>query len=198
MVGPAPSDDRPEMDASPPTASTDLGALEARLWAELATAARTRGHAWRTPVLATIGGPAGCDARVVVLREVDTSTRELACYTDARSPKAAQVAAHPQGVLVMWSPELGWQLRITVALTLETTGLAVASRWAKLKTTAAALDYLAPRAPGADLSTTGQRESREHFALITAQVRSMDWLSLDPAGYRRAVFDGDGARWIQP
>jgi pyridoxamine 5'-phosphate oxidase len=186
------------MDVTQPTAGEELNALEARLWAELATAARTRGHAWRTPVLATVGGPAGCDARVVVLREVDTTTREIACYTDARSPKAAQVAAHPQAVLVMWSAELGWQLRLTVALTLETTGLAVASRWAKLRTTSAAQDYLAPRAPGADLGSTGQHASREHFALITAQVRTMDWLSLDPAGHRRAVFDGDGARWIQP
>lgn len=186
------------MDASSPPAGNDLGALEARLWAELTTASRTRGHAWRTPVLATLGGTAGCDARVVVLREVDEAARELACYTDARSPKAAQIAAHPQGVLVMWSAELGWQLRLNVALTLETTGLAVASRWAKLKTTPAALDYLAPRAPGADLSTTGQRESREHFALVTAQVQAMDWLSLDPAGYRRAVFDSHGARWVQP
>ncbi|WP_374567926.1 pyridoxamine 5'-phosphate oxidase family protein [Ideonella sp.] len=186
------------MAATLPT--DDLGALEARLWDELVTAARTRGHAWRTPVLATAGGAAGVDARVVVLREVEAPTRELVFFTDARSPKLAQIAAHPQATLVMWSAELGWQLRLGVQLGLENSGLAVSSRWARLKMTPAAQDYLSPLPPGTPLGAhpAPERGSREHFAVVTAQVRVMDWLALDPAGHRRAVFDGHGARWIQP
>jgi hypothetical protein len=34
--------------------------------------------------------------------------------------------------------------------------------------------------------------------VVTAQVLTLDWLSLDPAGHRRAVFDAAGARWVQP
>ena len=178
----------------------DLGALEARLWAELVTAAHTRGHAWRTPVLATAGGAAGVDARVVVLREVDLPAHELVFFTDARSPKMAQIAAHPQATLVMWSAELGWQLRLGVQLGLENSGLAVSSRWARLKMTPAAQDYLSPLPPGAPLGVhpAPERGSREHFAVVTAQVLVMDWLALDPAGHRRAVFDTAGARWVQP
>ncbi|HEX5686700.1 MAG TPA: pyridoxamine 5'-phosphate oxidase family protein [Ideonella sp.] len=178
----------------------DLGALEVQLWAELVAAAHARGHAWRTPVLATAGGAAGVDARVVVLREVDAPARELVFFTDARSPKAAQIDAHPQATMVMWSAELGWQLRLTVHLVLETSGLAVSSRWATLKMTPAAQDYLSPLPPGAPLRAhpAPERGSREHFAVVTAQVRVMDWLALDPAGHRRAVFDGHGARWVQP
>lgn len=186
------------MAAALPT--DDLGALEARLWAELVAAAHTRGHAWRTPVLATACGTAGVDARVVVLREVDASARELAFFTDARSPKANQIAAHPQATMVMWAAELGWQLRLSLHLTLETSGLAVSSRWATLKMTPAAQDYLSPLPPGAPLGAhpAPERGSRDHFAVVTAQVRAVDWLSLDPAGHRRAVFDTAGARWVQP
>ena len=64
--------------------------------------------------------------------------------------------------------------------------------------TRAAQDYLAPLPPGTALGTAPQRESRAHFALVTAQVHTIDWLWLDPAGHRRAVFDDRGARWVQP
>jgi hypothetical protein len=180
------------------TIEGELAALRARLWDELAAAATDKSHAWRTPVLATSAGPAGADARVVVLREVDAAGRALIFFTDARSPKAAQIATHPHGVLVMWSAALGWQLRLTVRLDLETSGLAVSSRWARLKMTPAAQDYLAPRAPGLALTSAPERETRGHFAVVTAHVASMDWLELDAAGHRRALFDEQGARWVQP
>lgn len=176
----------------------ELAALHERLWEELVSAVHDKAHAWRTPVLATVGGPAGADARVVVLREVEAANRSLVFFTDARSPKAAQMAAHPTGTMVMWSPTLGWQLRLGVNLQIETTGLAVSSRWARLKMSPAAQDYLAPRAPGAAISTTPERASRAHFAVVTAQVKAMDWLSLDPSGHRRAIVDEHGARWVQP
>jgi pyridoxamine 5'-phosphate oxidase len=185
------------MNAAPQ--ADDLAAIQARLWAELALAAQTRGHGWRTPVLATVGGSAGCDARVVVLREADADQRELVFYTDARSPKAAQITNHPTAVMVMWSAELGWQLRLGVQLSLETSGLAVSSRWARLKMTPAAQDYLSPLAPGSPLAHPApERGTRENFALVIATVQTIDWLSLDPAGHRRAIFDAAGARWVQP
>lgn len=185
------------MSAEPP--AEDLATIRTRVWAELAHAAATRGHPWRTPVLATVGGSAGCDARTVVLREVQADQRELLFYTDARSPKAAQIAAHPAAVMVMWSSELGWQLRLGVALAMEATGLAVSSRWARLKMTPAAQDYLSPLPPGSPLAHPApERGTREHFALVTALVHSIDWLSLDPTGHRRARFDAEGARWVQP
>lgn len=176
----------------------ELAALQVRLWDELATAASDKAHAWRTPVLATAAGPSGADARVVVLREVDAASRSLVFFTDARSPKAVQIAAQPRGVMVMWSPALGWQLRLAVQLDIETSGLAVSSRWARLKMTPAAQDYLAPRAPGLALASPAERESRAHFAVVIAHVEAIDWLALDPSGHRRAVFDEQGARWVQP
>jgi hypothetical protein len=185
------------MNAAP--ATNELGTIRERIWMELGAAVHARGHPWRTAVLATSGGPAGCDARAVVLREADPKAGELVFFTDARSPKATQMVQHPHAVMVMWSADLGWQLRLGVSLMLETSGLAVSSRWARLKMSPAAQDYLSPLAPGTPLShPSPERATRDHFAVVTAQVLSTDWLSLDPAGHRRAVFDVGGARWVQP
>lgn len=180
-----------------------LDAIEAALWEQLEAASRNRSHGWRTPVLATVTSQGLPDARTIVLREVDAAQRQLRFYTDERSPKAEQLRALPRGVLVMWSHALGWQLRIGVALDLQVHGLAVSSRWARLKLSPAAHDYLSPLPPGTDLPTpaaglTAREEDRGHFALVTAAVESIDWLELHADGHRRAKFDADGPRWVQP
>jgi len=176
----------------------DLKDIEAALWRQLAACVADRGHAWRVGVLATVDGDRA-DARSVVLREFNRDARTLTLYTDARSPKVAQIAAHPRGMLVLWSEALGWQLRLRVQLAAETAGLQVSSRWARLKMTPAAHDYLSPLPPGSPVAHAVQtRESRSHFAVVTARVEHVDWLELHAEGHRRAQFDAEGARWVAP
>jgi hypothetical protein len=180
-----------------------LEAIEAALWRQLQDAARDRSHPWRTPVLATADAQGTPDARVIVLREVDPGQRTLLFFTDSRSPKAAQVRSRARGKLVMWSPALGWQLRISVSLALQADGLAVSSRWARLKLSPAAQDYLSPLPPGAQLDAPSagllhREEDRGHFALLEAKVEAIDWTELHAEGHRRASFDAAGARWLQP
>ncbi len=177
-----------------------LPEIEAGLWRELARAPLDRHHEWRTPVLATVDGDAA-DARTVVLRETDRDARELRLFTDCRSAKVAQIARHPLGTLAMWSKRLSWQLRVRVQLQVHVEGLAVASRWARLKQSPAAQDYLSPLAPGSPLDgdMPGRpAPERGHFAMVTAQVLSVDWLELHAEGHRRAMFDAAGGRWLVP
>lgn len=176
-----------------------LDAIESRCWDELVRAA-TRGqrHPWRQMVLATTDGEAA-DARTIVLREVHRDARTLVLYTDARSPKVAQIQAHAGGTLVAWSDELAWQLRLRVQLSVDIGGLAALSRWARLKLTPSARDYLSPLAPGTVIGTPAPAAGdRDHFAVVTAAVTAIDWLELRAEGHRRAAFDGNGRRWLQP
>ena len=177
--------------------------VEATLWREMITAARYRDHPWRTATLATTDGTSA-DARLVVLRDVDEVQRHITFYSDSRAGKLAHISAHPAATLVMWSPSLGWQLRARVTLSVETGGLAVASRWAQLKLSPAAYDYLSPLPPGMPIEGTAprtiqpDRESLGHFAVVTAAVDALDWLELGAEGQRRAQFDSSGRRWLQP
>ncbi len=176
----------------------DLETLEATVWQELERCVRDKTHGWRTGVLATTDGEAG-EARTIVLRDVHAYERALVLFTDQRSPKVAQMSAHPRGTLVLWSAALGWQLRLRVLLQVETAGLAVSSAWARLKMTPAAQDYMSPLAPGTEITHPApERGSREFFALVTAQVQAIDWLELRAGGHRRALFDGKTRRWLQP
>lgn len=176
-----------------------LQAIEAALWRELEAAPHDKAHPWRTPVLATTDGEAG-DARTMVLREVCVAERQLLLFTDSRSLKAAQIAAHPLGMLVMWSEALGWQLRLRVQLALQTDGLSASSYWTRLKLSPAAHDYMSALAPGSVIADAhGPLGERAHFALVEASVLWIDWLELHALGHRRARFEPDLApRWLQP
>ena len=180
---------------------TELHAIHAELWQQLASAASGMDHPWRTPVLATINGHLA-DARTVVLREVDAREQRFLIYTDERAAKVPQLLNHPVGTLVMWSAEIGWQLRCRVHLALEMTGLAASSRWARIKLSPAAQDYLSPLPPGppldADAAPAHDAVARDYFSVISAKVLSIDWLELHEEGHRRARFEGNSARWLQP
>jgi hypothetical protein len=176
-----------------------LALIEASVWQELQLAAQQTGHEWRTMALGTVAGEEA-QVRTVVLREVDTAARELIFFTDARSPKVAQMQARPVGTLLCWSSRISWQLRLRVELEVETSGLKVSSRWARLKLTPAAQDYLSPLPPGSPVADRfePERASRSHFAVVSAHVLSTDWLELHADGHRRARFGPDGAQWLQP
>ena len=188
-----------------------LDEIEQCIWSELEScvaqrrlpepgehAASEPPHEWRVAVLATVDD-GEADARSVVVREVDAAERRLVFYTDARSPKVRQIEASPQGTLVFFSRELGWQVRMQVRLAVETSGLAVSSRWARLQTSAGAHDYLAANAPGSPLDAPlAELGVRGHFAMIEAMAETVDWLELAPQGHRRAQFGGHGGKWLQP
>ncbi|MEN9893511.1 MAG: hypothetical protein RLY78_3806 [Pseudomonadota bacterium] len=194
-------DDAPAAPA-PDARLRTLAEIHTAIWQQLALAAQDRSHAWRTPVLATADADGLPDARTLVLREVQPAARQLTLYTDARSAKVLQLQARPQGRLVCWSPALGWQLRIRLAMQVQDDGLAVTSRWVRLRASPAARDYLSPLPPGAPVggappSPAGAQ--RHHFAVLQGLVQSIDWLELHAAGHRRACFDaaGDGV-WLTP
>jgi pyridoxamine 5'-phosphate oxidase len=183
----------------------DLRELRQAIWTELQRGARERDHAWHTPVLATTEAE-WPDARTVVLREVDAAAERVVVYTDARAGKVMQARANGNGMLVLWSATLGWQLRCRLHLHVHDDGLAVSSRWASVRLSRSASDYLAPLAPGAELGPTPVLDpptrtdviARSHFGVLEGAVVSIDWLELHPGGHRRARFDAQGARWLQP
>jgi pyridoxamine 5'-phosphate oxidase len=178
-----------------------LDAIQVEVWRQLGAAVSDNAHPWRTPVLATINGHLA-DARTVVLREVDAQHQRFMIYTDERASKVSQLLSHPVGTLVMWSQPLGWQLRCRVHLAIEASGLAASSRWARIRLSPAAQDYLSPLPPGTVLedpaAPTRAAVARDYFSIITAQLLSMDWLELHEVGHRRARFDGGDATWLQP
>lgn len=175
--------------------------IEAAVWHELHRAGGDPAHDWRRCVVATLG-PEGPEARTMVLRECDREAAAVVLYTDARSPKLAQLSADPRGQIVCWSPALNWQVRLRVVFGVETEGLGVSARWARVRFSPTAQDYLSHLAPGAPLGAPtpphADAVAHHHFAVLTARVRSIDWLALHPEGHQRARFEAGERQWLAP
>ena len=176
--------------------------IRQRLWMELERAVQDRHHEWRTPVLASVGMDGTPNARTVVLRGADAKTQTLAFYTDRRSPKIADLSHKSAAMLVFWSKRLNWQLRVRVAMEVQTTGEQVDAVWQHLSQSAAAGDYLSMDAPG-DALLAGQDSSvaltgAHQLAILFAHVIEIDWLELRRAGHRRASIGAITWQWLVP
>jgi pyridoxamine 5'-phosphate oxidase len=174
--------------------------IQQRIWTELGRATQDRHHAWRTPVLATIGANATPAARTVVLREVDSSLFNLRFYTDSRSTKVADLTSQPRASLVFWSKRLSWQLRVQVSFTIHTAGQVVDSVWSRVSQSATAADYLSTLAPGTPVSAPLPElvPNKHHLAVMSAVVDEIDWLELAKGGHRRARFNSESWEWLVP
>ena len=191
---------RPGAGAAPAARIESLGLLHRACWHELERATLEREHGWRALALATLDGSQP-DARMVILREVDAQAQCLRFYTDARSRKVAQVGAQPHGTLLAWCPRLSWQLRLQVRLRIDMEESTVRPRWSRLRMMPSSQDYMSPLAPGSPLPAgqpPGGEGEQAHFAVVHADVDAMDWLELHADGHRRACFDAQGERWVQP
>jgi hypothetical protein len=177
----------------------DGAALRQRLWQELHRAAVDRHHDWRTPVLATTGLDGLAQARTVVLREVRRIDQQLLVYTDARSPKVAELLAQPVASLLCWSPRLHWQLRLQLRFSVSRNDAEASAAWERVRQSPSAGDYLAARAPGEQLRETPEPLlETPQLAVLLGEVLTMDWLELGRAGHRRAKLDAQRVEWLVP
>lgn len=175
--------------------------IRQQIWKELGRASVDRHHAWRTPVLATLGCDGSPNARTVVLRKVDCKQQTLCFYTDARSTKVSELTKEPKAVLAFWSGRLNWQLRVKVEISVATDGPEIQTLWQRVQQSASAADYMAFAAPGTERAegySSAQTLNDHHFALLNAQVLQMDWLELGRGGHRRASMSADTWQWLVP
>jgi hypothetical protein len=176
--------------------------IRQQIWKELGRASKDRHHAWRYPVLATVGRDGAANARTVVLRGVDATRQTLLIYTDARSPKVGELTEAPEALFVFWSARLHWQLRVRVAVVVDVNGPTAQALWQQVQHSPAAPDYLGSAAPGSPCPDAQSGASTaggvNHFALVNANVLEMDWLELGRGGHRRARLLADAWQWVTP
>lgn len=185
----------------------DLAAMLDRAWRLLEDGAASRHAPFHLVQVATLG-PEGPEARTVVLRGADRAAGTLRFHTDARAPKAAEIAADPRVALVGYDPGLGLQLRMRgrAALHAGAAAWAASGRSSRVCYRAAFAPSSPVAAPEAADPTPAMRdpadpdEGRANFRAVLVTLGSIDWLDLASEGHRRARFaapDWQGA-WLAP
>lgn len=167
--------------------------------------AKNRRAAAHHPVVATVHADGVPQQRVMILRDVDWTSRELRFHTDRRSAKVSQISTGPLASILIYDEPSKVQLRITGSIRIETGGIAEAA-WAS-STTFARRCYMAEFAPGSvsAIPTSGLPEwiegkqpeeiqlndARGNFAALIVTIDSLEWLYLANVGHRRAHWQWD-------
>lgn len=197
----------------------DLDAVLADVWQRLGRAAKDRRAAMHTPVVATVTKAGIPSQRVMVLRAFDRASATLRFHTDARAAKAEQVGSGSPVSILGYDAGAKRQFRLSGTARIETDTPAADRAWAEA-TLFARRCYLADPAPGtpSDLPVSGLAADiegrkpedeaevapgRANFALLMADIDTVEFLHLAHTGHRRAVFvrSGEGlwqGQWLVP
>jgi pyridoxamine 5'-phosphate oxidase len=202
----------------PDSADPALAALLDGCWRALEAGAEGADHSFHVMVLATSGLNGRARARSVILRGVSQEERQVVFYSDARSPKIAELERDPRAALLFYNPAEGVQLRLEgfAGLLLdeeeEERAWRSASRYSRRV-------YLQSAPPGerAEAPTSGLPQemgygepseeallpARENFRVLRFQLFKLDWLKLSRDGQRRALWSWDEegrleSAWLMP
>ena len=196
--------------------NASLEELPAQIWSTLESSTRDPSHPFRLAALGT-NSLTGPTVRTVVLRTVDSAHRQLVFFTDARSPKVAEIRQHPRVTWLFYHP--GDRVQIRAEATAEIHhGDEIALRGWQQTPIVSRVNYCAANPPGTRIARALDslpRELRamipnaentahglENFAVVRSVVNRLDWLWLNPEEHRRAEFRWDGnvfqGNWITP
>ncbi len=179
-------------------------AILAEAWSTLSLAVTNRKCAMHTPVVATIGLDGKPRARVVVLRRVEPTRREVYFHTDRRSPKFAELSRDARVQVVLYEPESRIQIRLDGAAQLHTDDAIADEQWERSHPNSREC-YKAGVGSSeaiAEALATGNAfiDGRPNFAAVRVIVAELEWLWLHHEGHRRIAFDvvRGTHRWLAP
>jgi pyridoxamine 5'-phosphate oxidase len=170
--------------------------------AELSAAVRSGRHPFHLFTIATLGSDGSPRARTVVLRGFDAAAREIRFHTDARSPKAAELARDGRAALHWYDPAGRLQIRITALATLHHEDAVARQAWEAAASMSRGC-YTSPAAPGTPLPAVpaapppaGHDDARglANFAVVCCRFDTVELLALHASGHERLRLDLDGPK----
>jgi len=192
--------------------SNDLDVVLRHVWDTLEQAVRNRTHPMHTPILASVRD-GGAEARVVVLRAQDAATGRLRIHTDYRSSKVSDIETAPSVTVLGFDAAAKLQIRIRGEARVHTNDALVQDAWDRSRPFSLHCYHqveppgvpvaVPPRAVRPEQGRERER-GRENFAAIVIDAREIEWLYLDAAGHRRAIFRRSAVhetwqgQWVAP
>ncbi|GAB3760951.1 pyridoxamine 5'-phosphate oxidase family protein [Spirosoma pomorum] len=192
-----------------------LAELNQFCWQQLAEAPEAEKSNFKTMAVATCTHD-GANARMTVLRKVDSERKYVWFHTDARAEKVIQLEMFPNAGLLFWDADNQIQLRLTVETRLHTDDFVADDQWEELSPSSRKL-YLSEKKPGSEVSVPypgfpeqftdelpskqDSEAGRTNFAVIECRVLNMEYLHLSRQGQTRALFQYEPVvklSWLAP
>ncbi|OJJ20496.1 hypothetical protein BKI52_18740 [marine bacterium AO1-C] len=138
------------------------------------------------------------DARTVVSRRVDESLQIL-IFTDARSPKVAQIQANNHISALFYHPKQKLQVRLKgEARLIDENHEEYATYLHQVKSSPSIQDYTTLQAPSSNLQNSNdeiEHGEKLHFSAIQIIPHQLDILKLDRSQHHRARYTKNNENW---
>ncbi|MEM8901057.1 MAG: hypothetical protein AAGC85_23305 [Bacteroidota bacterium] len=192
----------------------DLSQAYHQVWSLLERATADPKSPFRTIILASTGAN-DVFSRIVILRKVDRSIPMMICHTDARSGKIDQIKGSPKVAILCWDARKQLQLRIQAHAEVHYKDELADREWQRLGENSKK-NYSSQITPGQYVKSFQEgidayrlvhgtdidpRLWKAHFAVISMEVQSLEWLWLSRNGHRRAMYDKEcdwEGKWMVP
>ena len=161
------------------------------IWQMLGRGVADRKSAARHPVFATMSKN-GPETRILVLRKATRAAHTLTLFTDAATPKVAELTADPRCALHIWDGRAQVQLRLKA-----TAGMSAGRRdvWDGMPEGAREVYGVSPT-PGTAIDGPDafvRVPDYSKFLELTLHLREIDYTNLSTNPHRRARFTRVGA-----
>jgi pyridoxamine 5'-phosphate oxidase len=194
------------------TKDNHLATLEDALsasWQLMALGASDRRHGFHHPVVSTLGAGGTPESRIVILRGADAESMTVRFHTDVRSGKWLELGANPKTSICFYDETARTQVRISGSARLHNGDDIAADAW-KASQRMSRVCYGISPGPGITIASADQFTLSEdemivaggyaNFGVVLVTVERLEWLYLQQAQNRRAVFDftRDEKNWLVP
>jgi pyridoxamine 5'-phosphate oxidase len=191
--------------------------LEKDCWLRILNGSLRSKDAFHTPAMAnTVDGQ--IHLRTVVLRKVNPQQKTVAIHTDIRSKKWQNLATHKNISLLFYDAAARIQIRLGGEATLHNDDDIANLAWQNTSANSRKT-YLTEKPPSSiceepssgliaqfeknNLTIEETEVGKANFGVIKAHINYMEWLWLNSAGHRRAVYhyqtdNSFNANWIIP
>lgn len=185
---------------------TDARALIEEARRLLLAAPGDRDAPYRYPILATVDGQGGANARTLILRSFEARSWTLTLHTDRRSAKISEIAKSGAAMLVFYDHVAGLQVRLRGSIYEIEDETERSGAWASLPESNSR-NYRASAAPGTPLPAPrdgiaehSAEDGFANFAVLTVTPETVDILRLAADGNRRYRLDPDtgAGTWLVP
>ena len=180
----------------------DLAHFLTLAWSALAPQVVADKRKPQVATLSTLGHDGAPAARSVVVRTTDTARATVDIFTDAATPKCAELTNDPRCALTIWRVDLSLQLRISGTIAI-ITGPEAQHDWAALPDHALPNYGVTPH-PGSRIASAhdyARSPNAARFAILRLTAFDMDVVSLADPIHIRAFYerrDGWHGTWRDP
>ncbi|MBU2866889.1 pyridoxamine 5'-phosphate oxidase family protein [Pacificibacter marinus] len=176
----------------------DLAQFSTIAWSALVPQIVADKRKAQVATLSTVGQGGAPAARSVVLRASDRSRASVDIFTDAATPKCAEITNDPRAALTLWREDLQLQLRLSGTIEI-VEGLEAQAAWSALPDLALP-NYGVTPPPGSDIPTAtsyARQPDQARFAILRMTLFDMDVVSLAAPVHTRAYYERrDGWRGV--